>query len=65
MTMEKESTIGNMQIVEIKDNDDGSSTVTFDMSPELLNFFATIGIRKAIMDFVDNTLQDEAEHEHS
>ena len=63
--MEKESTIGNMQIVEIKDNDDGSSTVTFDMSPELLNFFATIGIRKAIMDFVDNTLQDEAEHEHS
>ena len=63
--MEKESTIGNMQIVEIKDNDDGSSTVTFDMSQELLTFFATIGIRKAIMDFVDNTLQDEAEHEHS
>lgn len=63
--MEKESTIGSMQIVEIKDNDDGSSTVTFDMSQELLTFFATIGIRKAIMDFVDNTLQDEAEHEHS
>ena len=63
--MEKESTIGSMRIVEIKDNDDGSSTVTFDMSPELLTFFATIGIRKAIMDFVDNTLQDEAEHEHS
>ena len=65
MTMEKESTIGSMQIVEIKDNDDGSSTVTFDMSQELLTFFATIGIRKAIMDFVDNTLQDEAEHERS
>ena len=65
MTVEKESSIGNMQIVEIKDNDDGSATVTFDMSPELLKFFATIGIRKAIMDFVDNTLQDEAEHEHS
>lgn len=63
--MEKESTIGSMQIVEIKDNDDGSSTVTFDMSPELLRFFAEVGIRKAIMDFVDNTLQDEAEHEHS
>lgn len=62
--MEKESSIGNIQIVEIKENDDGSSTVTFDMSPELLTFFATICIRKAIMDFVDNTLQDEAEHEH-
>lgn len=54
-----------MQIVEIKDNDDGSATVTFDMSPELLKFFAEIGIRKAIMDTVANTVQGEIKNEHS
>lgn len=63
--MEKESIIGNMQIVDIKDHDDGSATVTFDMSSELLRFFAEIGIRKVIMDSVANTLQGKVEHEHS
>ena len=62
--MERESIIGDMRIVEIKDNDDGSSTVTFDMSPELLKFFAEVGIHKAIMDFVSNTSQNGTEHEH-
>ena len=63
--MEKESSIGDIQIVEVKDNDDGSSTVTFDMSPELLKFFAEIGIRKVIMDTVTNTVQGELKNEHS
>lgn len=54
-----------MQIVEIKDHDDGSATVTFDMSPELLKFFAEIGIRKVIMDSVTNTVQNGSDHEHS
>jgi hypothetical protein len=63
--VDKNSSIGEMQIVEIKDHDDGSATVTFDMSPELLKFFAEIGIRKVIMDSVANTIQNGSDHEHS
>lgn len=63
--MDKNSSIGEMRIVEIKDYDDGSATVTFDMSPELVRLFVEIGIRKVIMDSVANTVQGEVEHEHS
>lgn len=63
--MDKNSSIGEMQIVEIKDNDDGSATVTFDMSPAFLKFFAEVGILKVIMDSVANTVQNGNDHEHS
>lgn len=65
LTTNLSAKIGDMQIVEIKDNDDGSATVVFDMSSDLIKFFAEIGIRKVIMDSVANTIQDEVEHEHS
>ena len=62
---ESETVTNNIEIVDIVDNEDGSSTVVFDMSNDLIKLFVEIGLRKVIMDTVANTVQDEAEHEHS
>ena len=65
MDEESETVTNNIEIVDIVDNEDGSSTVVFDMSNDLIKLFVEIGLRKVIMDTVANTVQDEAEHEHS
>ena len=54
-----------LEVVDIKDNDDGSCTITLDMENEAIQKFASIGVLKAltdaakeIIDDVDNFIDD-------
>jgi len=46
-----------LEIVSIVDQPDGSAIVSFDMDNETMKLFAEIGIKKVIMDSVEETLK--------
>jgi len=42
-----------IKVVEIKDNEDGSATLTVDMSDEAYHFFFEYGFRQVLMSAID------------
>jgi len=58
-----------LEVLEIKDNDDGSAIITLDMDHETLKTFAGIGIIKALKDSAEEVINaqnlDEVEHKPS
>ena len=64
MSEDLEKKIGDIQVVKIIDNEDGSATVVFEVDDGLIKLFAEIGLRKVLMDSI-HTVQDELKNEHS
>ena len=58
-----------LEVLDIKDNDDGSAILTVDMDYETLKTFAGIGIIKALKDSAEEVINaqnlDEVEHKPS
>jgi hypothetical protein len=48
-------------VIDIKENDDGTFSVQFDMSHELLSLFAGIGIHKVLLETAQEKLESENE----
>jgi hypothetical protein len=48
----------NIQVVDIVDNEDGSATMTIDMSRDALICFAKIGLTKALVDEAERVIKE-------
>ena len=48
-----------IDIVEIKENEDGSCTVVFDMDSDLVVHFAKIGLLKVLLDAAKDIVEDK------
>jgi hypothetical protein len=46
-----------IKVVEIKDNEDGSATLTVDMSDEAYHFFFEHGFRQVLMSAIDKEVE--------
>lgn len=64
MGEELEKKIGEIKVINITEHEDGSASVLFDMDPELIRFFAEMGLRQALKDTI-RKLQDDVKNEHS
>jgi len=53
--------VSEFNIVDIKENDDGTFSVQFDMSYELLTLFAGVGIQKILLEAAQEKLESENE----
>lgn len=50
----KTDLIGHMGITDIVEHDDGTATVTFDMSPEILHALLSYGLKMAILNGINS-----------
>jgi hypothetical protein len=53
--------VSEFNIVDIKENVDGTFSVQFDMSYELLTLFAGVGIQKVLLEAAQAKLESENE----
>jgi hypothetical protein len=53
--------VSEFNIVDIKENVDGTFSVQFDMSYELLTLFAGVGIQKVLLEAAQEKLESENE----
>jgi hypothetical protein len=53
--------VSEFNIVDIKENVDGTFSVQFDMSYELLTLFAGVGIQKVLLEAAREKLENENE----
>jgi hypothetical protein len=53
------SDIGQIEVVDIKENEDGTFSVQFDMTPDVLSLFAGIGIHRVLLEAAQQKLESE------
>jgi hypothetical protein len=52
-----------IEVFDIEENEDGTVTIKFDMSQDLLNLFAGIGINKVLIDAANEKLGEQSKTE--
>lgn len=55
---EKKSRVPKIEVLSLTDLEDGGAYVTFDMDHETMKLFATIGLRKALVDEANRILEE-------
>lgn len=54
MNDKKTDMIGRMQVVDIVEHEDGSATITFDMSSEVRDAILAYGLKQAIINGIES-----------